>query len=283
MESLDYTYQMDKVSCVREFYFLHVTMAYLVMLSGVMCFVCRAVAWLRPYHALFGRAYILCMLWCMATSLLIHNTGLPIAVLISFVWVLGGLTVAWIIIKMHQASLEKEVLQWVGSRSYNDLGTAIHEARASLSSREDRTLYQVMFSYKAFHGMLMFMSFVNILGRIMASDQSGDFVCYTKPVYKDLNSSKHQEGSSLSIPEHDPEYARLPWASMGLGGWGSVLSLGPLAIGFGIGCAWYYAFYRAEPKGSIGSRMFVLLEATSKEEEYDGLMSRRGSARMIYE
>ena len=236
--SMDYTYQMDKVSCVREFYFLHVCLAYLVILCGTMCFVCRAVPMLRPYHALFGRGYILCMMWCMATSLLIHNTGLPIAVLISFVWVLGGLTVAWILIKVHQSAFEKEALLRVDPDN-PDLGAAIHEAKVEMGEDEEKTLYQVMFSYKAAHGMLMFMSYVNILGRLIASDQSGDFVCYTYPVYKPVNSSD----SLVLLPEHDPNYDRLPWARMGLAGWGAALSLGPLAVGFALGCAWYFSFY----------------------------------------
>ena len=236
--SMDYTYQMDKVSCVREFYFLHVCLAYLVILCGTMCFVCRAVPMLRPYHALFGRGYILCMMWCMATSLLIHNTGLPIAVLISFVWVLGGLTVAWIVIEVHQSAFEKEALLRVDPDN-PDLGAAIHEAKVEMGEDEEKTLYQVMFSYKAAHGMLMFMSYVNILGRLIASDQSGDFVCYTYPVYKPVNSSD----SLVLLPEHDPNYDRLPWARMGLAGWGAALSLGPLAVGFALGCAWYFSFY----------------------------------------
>ena len=252
LDTYDYTYQMDKISCVREFYFLHVTLAYLVMLCGIMCFVCRAVPSLRQYHAMFGRGYIICMLWCMGTSLLIHNSGLPIAVLISFVWVLGGLTVAWILIKIHQANAEKEVLLQAEHFKYTmDISTAIHEARVELASRHHRkTLFQVIFSYKAIHGMLMFVSFINISGRIMASDQSGDFVCYTYPMYKPLNSSTyyyHQVGSTLLLPEHDPKYDRLPWAHMGLGGWGAALSLGPLAFALAFGCAWYYVFYNQQP------------------------------------
>jgi len=50
----------------------------------------------------FGRVYILAMLWSTATSLLVHNTGLPAGVLISFVWVMGGLTIGWILINIHQ-------------------------------------------------------------------------------------------------------------------------------------------------------------------------------------
>ena len=83
MKSLDYTYSFDKISCMKEVWYVHVMFAFLVILSGVACLTTRVVMkWAHPY---FGRAYIICMLWCMGTSLVIHNTGLPFAVLLSFI------------------------------------------------------------------------------------------------------------------------------------------------------------------------------------------------------
>jgi hypothetical protein len=111
--SLDYTYSMDKLSCVRELYFIHITFAYLVVLSGIACFTARLYPPIRQYHALFGRAYIVCMLWCMASSLLVHNTGLPVGVLISFFIVLFGLTAGWVCAKLHQNSIHASVLETV--------------------------------------------------------------------------------------------------------------------------------------------------------------------------
>jgi len=35
------------------------------------------------------------MLWAMGSSLLIHNEGLPLAVLVSFLWTMLGLTLGW--------------------------------------------------------------------------------------------------------------------------------------------------------------------------------------------
>ena len=84
LDNLDYTYESDKLSCMRSIYFAHVTLANLVTMCAVMCFVCRlfrSIMWLHPH---FGRAYIILMMWLMASSLVLHNIGLPIAVLISF-------------------------------------------------------------------------------------------------------------------------------------------------------------------------------------------------------
>ena len=104
--NLDYTYHYDKLSCVRGAYFVHLTLACLVAVCGTACLVLRALPrfmWLHPH---FGRGYIVCMLWLMATSLLMHNTGLPIAVLLSFVSVLGGLTLGWACIVWHRSRTE---------------------------------------------------------------------------------------------------------------------------------------------------------------------------------
>ena len=118
MTNTRYTYQLDKISCVRDVWFAHITFAYLIVLSGVGCLVTRCVDKYKWMHIYFGRLYIIFMLWCMVTSLLVHNSGLPIAVLISFLWVIGGLTLGWIIIKLHQLQMEKR-----GPRGF-PLGTA---------------------------------------------------------------------------------------------------------------------------------------------------------------
>jgi hypothetical protein len=46
----------------------------------------------------------------MATSLLIHNTGLPFAIIVFFLFLLVSISVGWITIKIHSANLEKEAL-----------------------------------------------------------------------------------------------------------------------------------------------------------------------------
>ena len=109
LDNLDYTYESDKLSCMRSIYFAHVTLANLVTMCAVMCFVCRlfrSIMWLHPH---FGRAYIILMMWLMTSSLVLHTTGLPIVVLISFVCVLGGITFGWMCIKWHQAQMERKV------------------------------------------------------------------------------------------------------------------------------------------------------------------------------
>ena len=86
--NLDYTYHYSKYSCISSFYFLHVIACYFVFLSGILCFFTRLFNSTKFLHIWMGRLYILSMLYATATSLLIHNAGLPPAVLISFIYVI---------------------------------------------------------------------------------------------------------------------------------------------------------------------------------------------------
>ncbi|KAJ3267790.1 hypothetical protein HDV01_004033, partial [Terramyces sp. JEL0728] len=97
----DYTFVQSKYSCIKEIYPLHVTMAYAIGFSGIMCMITRLVPSLQWTHAWFGRLYIMSMVWATAFSLLIFNTGLPAGVLFSFLWALGGLTIGWLAVSIH--------------------------------------------------------------------------------------------------------------------------------------------------------------------------------------
>ncbi len=90
--------------------------------------------------------------------------------------------------------------------------TALVEA-ARMDVIHSRSFPERMLSYKALHGALMFMSFVNLFGRLFASNQSGDFTCHTFPYYKQVDSPKFQEADQplTPVPLHDPNYAKLPW------------------------------------------------------------------------
>ena len=238
--SLDYTYSMDKLSCVRELYFIHITFAYLVVLSGIACFTARLYPPIRQYHALFGRAYIVCMLWCMGSSLLVHNTGLPVGVLISFFIVLFGLTAGWVCAKLHQNTMHASVLETVQKvlleKKNIDLAREMKQAISSINTSKT-SWRQRMVSYKAAHGMLMFMSWINRFGRMFGSNQSGDFTCHTYPVYKKLDSPKFKglNQSLTFVPIRDPDYGKLPWARTTLEGWGVLFSIGALLFAAGVG------------------------------------------------
>ena len=285
--TLDYTYSLDRWSCVRQVYFVHLVFAYLVFFSGLFCLASRVYPPLHPWHALGGRLYILSMLWCMGTSLLVHNVGLPEGVLVSFLIVLLGMTVGWGCVKLHQGHMQQEVgrrvdemvILWLSESKVVEvkeeteehitvkhtartgseemvhkpapLAAMMMKARSAITS--ERGIAARIFSYKAAHGALMFMSWVNIAGRIGSSDQKGDFACYTYPVYKQLDSPKFPEGLNTPltyVPIKDSNYGRLPWSNS-IVAWGLELSILPLVGGLAIGGAMAYYEVRYLKKKTI--------------------------------
>ena len=250
-----YTYHYSKYSCVTAFYFIHVIFCYLVFLSGLGAFITRLSYKIKPAHQWFGRIYLLSMLYATASSLLIHNTGLPLAVLISFCFCIGGLTIAWFLILCHKNWLHKLAIKNTNFILKNQeflrkpIESYINQEKINILNK--RSLVNRIFSLKAFHGIFMFMSWINITGRIFASNQSGDFQCYTYPIYKKGNITNTTNQSDILfdiVPEIDPDYNRLPWANNELI-WSLSLSLGPTIVAFLIGIFWScISFYKNKNK-----------------------------------
>jgi len=106
-KTLDYTYSFSKYSCVAWVYPLHIIFAYLIVISGILAMLSRIIDKLRPYHTAFGRFYLISMFWCMASSLLIYTNGLPLPIIVSFLYLLISLTVGWNAIRVHSNRLSK--------------------------------------------------------------------------------------------------------------------------------------------------------------------------------
>jgi hypothetical protein len=212
----DFTYQLDKISCVRSAYFAHVLLSYLVFLSGIGAFATRLFPTrYRWLHSWCGRGYIMSMLWCAGTSLLIHNSGLPPAVLISFVWVLGGLCMGWVLINIHQARIEAgakaQVQSAIMASGLDNEGLDSLLAKEKLKIMHGRTLVQRFLSCKTWHACLMFMSWSNIAARILTSNQSGSFTCHTYAVWKEIDTpygGNHTNAPLTALDIHDPDYHR---------------------------------------------------------------------------
>lgn len=260
-----YTYHYSKYSCSTDFYFIHVVFCYIIFLSGLGAFITRLHSKMKPAHQWFGRVYILSMLYATATSLLIHNTGLPLAVLYSFAICIGGLTLAWILILLHKSWLNNLALKnlyekfkkLILSVNSKPLIEHINEEKTQILGK--RNACQRLFSYKAFHGALMFMSWINITGRIFASDQSGDFQCYTYPIYKVGNeTSLNQSIIEFDIvPEIDPNYDRLPWAHIE-NWWAVIFSVGILAVALIFGAIWSCSDVAIETSKRINKNLNVI-------------------------
>lgn len=79
-----------------------------------------------------------------------------------------------------------------------------------------------IFSWKTLHGLMMFLSWVNVAGRIPFGNVVQNFECHTYPFDKITGEL---------VPQDDPHYNRLPWANRE-GIWAIMLLLGPLGAGF---------------------------------------------------
>ena len=236
MINFEYTYDFSKYSCSVSFYYIHLITAYLVFLSGIACFITRIHSKLYFLHHWFGKLYILSMLYATASSLLIHNTGLPFAILISFGYVLVALTIGWILITIHKIQLNKKVLKSINLKieNNNSINQIINYNKNKIINK--KTPCQKIFSLKTFHAIFMFLSWFNIAGRVFASDYGQNFKCNTYPFYKPgyLNNTDF-----IPVPLNDPNYNSLPWANSELQ-WGIYLSVFPILFAFIFGIIWIY-------------------------------------------
>uniref|UniRef100_A0A7S1SL78 Uncharacterized protein n=1 Tax=Tetraselmis chuii TaxID=63592 RepID=A0A7S1SL78_9CHLO len=261
MESPDFTFSYSKFSCVAEMYLAHVFFCYAVFITGLLAMIVRLVPAVRWMHIWLGRAYIHAMLWATATSLLINNTGLPAGVLISFVWVMGGLSIGWVVINIHQCQMERQALRRVQARVQSGEGKAAADLAGAIAAEkgriaEEKGWAQRVFSWKALHGSLFFTSWLNIAGRLFVTGINPDeWVCYTYPFYKPVD-SKYYNGAGnatmVPVPIHDPNYSRLPWAKTGLLAWGLIFSVGSVAACFLVGAL--YSFVATRRMGSSQAR-----------------------------
>ncbi|KAJ3095461.1 hypothetical protein HDU97_006903 [Phlyctochytrium planicorne] len=236
--NLDYTYAFDKYSCVKEFYFIHVVICYIVMISGILCMITRLFPAVKWMHAWFGKVYVSSMLLATATSLLIHNTGLPLGVLISFIWTMSGLVIGWFAISMHQLVSSKRGIEAVDKliadqggnlerdQKFSDL---LNQERSRIA--DEKTVFQRVFSFKALHAIFMFVSWFNIAGRVFVTKISNDFTCHTYPAFK---AGYELEGI---VPTTDPWYYRAPWANMERT-WAGITFFAPATFGILVGFAW---------------------------------------------
>lgn len=181
-----YTYVNDKLTCLSTAFYVHVIFCDLAFAAGVLAMLARLLPPAHKWvHRWFGIFYIICMLFIMGSSLIIHNEGLPLATLVSFVWVLGGLSLGWVVALVHKHFAESEAVRRVEHRVQTDgvarvgLAAMLAEERAAYAA--SKGFLARIFSAKALHGALMFTSWINIAGRIFASNQSGRFQCYTYP------------------------------------------------------------------------------------------------------
>eukprot|EP00878_Enallax_costatus_P046066 GHUV01055659.1.p1 GENE.GHUV01055659.1~~GHUV01055659.1.p1 ORF type:complete len:156 (+),score=42.13 GHUV01055659.1:45-470(+) len=96
------------------------------------------------------------------------------------------MTIAWFMVKFHELNMDRLAFERVQNEIATNGLQRITDLRARVAAEKgkiaaSKTFKQRFYSIKAAHGMIMFVSWMNITGRIFASDQSGDFMCHTYP------------------------------------------------------------------------------------------------------
>lgn len=264
------TFSYDKYFCIHSFFVVHMVFNYVVFLSGIVCFITRVVPMrFRFLHAWSGRIYVLAMLWTTAASTAITNTGLPLPTIISFAAVLGGLTIGWVAIVIHKTMTQREAVKIVNDRIQKtlqqqqdssgpskageeppSLETMLSEAK--IQALNSKNFRQRFVSLKALHGILFFMSWMQIAGRMFASNQSAaDFTCHTYPVYKPIDTDEGDYANSQNnltmVPPENPNYDNLPWANNEVG-WSMMIIFGSIIGAMVVGAVWSFVAARLAAK-----------------------------------
>lgn len=98
--------------------------------------------------------------------------------LLSFVWVLGALSVGWVVINIHQGQIERQAMLnvqtalKVGQVPVDNLMAAIQQEKGRIA--EGKSWLQRLCSWKALHGALFFTSWLNIAGRVFVTPVNPD-------------------------------------------------------------------------------------------------------------
>jgi len=222
------------------------------------------------------------MLWTTSASLLINNDGLPVAVLVSFAAVMGGLTIGWIVIIIYKQHIHKQATDIVQNQLINDMkrGTIRDKehtdinlnammANATMEVVNSKTFAQRFFSLKSLHGILFFVSWMQIAGRMFNSGD-GQFACRTYPTYKPIEAPHIPDEAFVDADQnklkivyvHDPNWEALPWSN-GPVVWALLIILASaiMAIIGGVSFSFFFAWRASKNNDKVASPL------EKKEEE----------------
>lgn len=254
--SLESTHIMGKLSCDRAGYYMHISFCWCVFLTGIGAMVSRVWTPAKWTHKWWGRAYGMFMLWATGSSMIIHNSGLPLFTLKLFLVLMIFLPLGWYVILLHQSNMQRDAIASVQDEIRGDDSAGIQDLDAALvaakqHAAQKKSCRQRFLSLKALHGFTMVISWFCIAGRIPVSDLSGDFTCHTYPVYKPINADHYKtKGMDLAgqplklLPLKDPNWVGKPWDESGPFGGDTAFTLSYLAmsavicIGVGVYFSW---------------------------------------------
>jgi hypothetical protein len=170
-----------------------------------------------------------CMILLMATGLVINNTGLPAAVLLSLCWVVGGMVAGWFAIVVYQMNMWNEGIASAQEQVHNNprldeqwLFKLIESCKREIV--QGRTWIQECCTFKFLHSLCMIWSLCNIAGRLQFSPPYEEYKCHTYPMLKKVVDGKQ------CVQIHDPNSSDYPWVQYGMLGWLCFTVAAPLAL-----------------------------------------------------
>lgn len=202
------TESFSKVSCIAWMFPVHIALAYLLVASGVGALVSRVVPQFKHTHVYFGRTFLLTMLFCEGSAMLITNTGLPRSIIGFFVIMLVSVSLGFLLIRTAQARFADATLRradelfLANSKQFVDAKPSelVAAARQDLLTAP-RPWHSRFLSLKSAHGFLMTLAWWQMAGRAFVTNPATDFKgCYTYPAIKS------PDGEIRLVPEHDPDF-----------------------------------------------------------------------------
>lgn len=189
---LDYTYAYNRYSCITWVYPIHIACAYALTAAGLLALLSRVIVPLKTWHSLFGRLYLIFMFWCMGSSLLIHNAGIPFPIIVSFLYLLGGITIGWLAIYWHIRNMDLTLWHRVQIATREALMMGQTDLDLQLIRQQElgkivnqKTFTQRFFSLKTVHGMFLTFSWCQMAGRLVVTNPGNQWHgCWTYPAYK---------------------------------------------------------------------------------------------------
>eukprot|EP01129_Flabellula_baltica_P008126 TRINITY_DN31_c0_g1_i1.p1 TRINITY_DN31_c0_g1~~TRINITY_DN31_c0_g1_i1.p1 ORF type:complete len:258 (+),score=29.76 TRINITY_DN31_c0_g1_i1:53-826(+) len=202
LTDLSYTYAYSKYICIDWVYPLHILFSYTVVLMGILAILARVVPQIAKFHVWFGRFFVVFMFWAMASSLLIHNTGMPLAIIISFLILLITLSIGWIAIRWWSTKKTEQITKAVEERinSKQLKNVDLNELFASERAKDfnKQTYWQRVLSLKTLHGVLMTLCWYQLAGRTAVTNPFSSWHgCETYPAI-------YENGTLQYLPEQNP-------------------------------------------------------------------------------
>ena len=179
-------------------YPLHLAFAYLMTLTGLGAMATR---WrYKTYHTLFGRAYVLSTMWCIASSILIHTHGAQVVIIISMSLLLAAITVGMAAITYHQRSKTAVIGDGTG---YTEINTS------DMTGGSCARYWRALVTAKHIHGVLFLFSWWCGTGRVITHKPMQWQRCYTQPALKML-SAEDIAGPVVYVDESNQDEALPP-------------------------------------------------------------------------